>query len=151
MAEIDDTKQPKRRGRPEGSTNRYTKQAIEQAMATGMLPHEILLDMARGNPQKEFLVNTATGKVTEQWVSLDIEQRKDAAKAAAPYYAPKISTVEVIRNVEDAELDWLIAELAAQTGLTAGAEREAEADEDSGGESGGAEPRPVIRRKLLED
>lgn len=151
MAEIDDTK-PKRRGRPEGSTNRYTKQAIEQAKATGLLPHEILLSMARGEPQTEFLVDSVTGKVVEQLVSLDIEQRKDAAKAAAPYYAPKISTVEVIRNVEDAELDWLIAELTSKAGIALSPDGEGTADEDEAG-AGSSDPatRTIVRRKLLEE
>lgn len=143
MAEI------RRRGRPEGSTNRYTREAIEKAQATGLLPHEILLDMARGNPQQEISIDPITGKQVVKLVALDIEQRKDAAKAAAPYYAPKISTVEVIKNVDDAELDFIIAELAAQAGvaISVGGEAEAADEEDAAG--GSTAPRKRVR--LIED
>ncbi len=139
----------RKRGRPEGSTNRYTKEAIERAQQTGLLPHEILLDMARGNPQQEIQVDPSTGATVARWVSLDIEQRKDAAKAAAPYYAPKISTVEVIKNVDDAELDFIIAELAAQTGLVAGAGGEAEEGDEEDAAGGSKAPRKRVR--LVED
>lgn len=138
-------------GRPEGSTNRYTREAIEKARATGLLPHEILLSMARGEPQQEITIDPVTGKHVVNYVALDVEQRKDAAKAAAPYYAPKISTVEVIRNVDDAELDFLIKELAAQTGLVAGAGGEAEESEEADGARGGSTQGSRVRRKLVED
>jgi hypothetical protein len=103
-------------------------EARERAQATGMLPHEILLAMARGEPQIEFKVD-ADGKVTERWVSLDVEQRKDAAKAAAPYFAPKISTVEIISGVSDADLDAIIAGAAAEAGVSLGTGGEGQTDE----------------------
>jgi len=109
----------RRRGRPEGATNRLAREAREQAKATGLLPHEILLSMARGEPQTEYHV-LPSGQIATRQVSLDVEQRKDAAKAAAPYFAPKISTVEVIRGVPDNELDLIIAQLATQAGVGIG-------------------------------
>lgn len=143
MAEI------RRRGRPEGSTNRYTREAIEKARQTGLLPHEILLSMARGEPQVEYDVDPISGRTVERLVPLDIEQRKDAAKAAAPYYAPKISTVEVIKNVDDAELDFIIAELAAQTGISVGTSGEAAEDTQGDGAPGSSTPRRRVQ--LLDD
>lgn len=141
--------QTRKRGRPEGSTNRYTREAIEKAQQTGLLPHEILLSMARGEPQQEIHIDPHTGKHITKYVPLDVEQRKDAAKAAAPYFAPKISTVEVIKNVDDAELDRIIAELAAQTGVIAGdGGEEEEAAEDAGTPRGGAAGHRV---RLLDD
>lgn len=143
---MSETKPKNKGGRPLGATNRLAIEARQRAQETGLLPHEILLSMARGEPQIEYLVDPSTNQTVQRMVSLDIEQRKDAAKAAAPYFAPKISTVEVIRGVQDDELDRIIAELAAQTGFGAGASGEGEEGEDSQGTGGGRS-----RRKLLDD
>lgn len=131
MANSEDD-QPKRgRGRPEGSMNRLAREAREKAAATGLLPHEILLSMARGEPQTEFRVD-ADGKVTEKLVALSIDQRMDSAKAAAPFYAPKINSVEVTTGISDADLDSLIASLAAEAGVSLGDGRESPPRTDSG-------------------
>ncbi len=116
MSENNETR---KRGRPEGSNTRLAREAIEKAKQSGLLPHEILLSMARGEPQTEYHV-LPSGDVAERKVGLDIEQRKDAAKSAAPYFAPKISTVEVISGVPDSELDLIIAQLASQAGVSLG-------------------------------
>lgn len=143
-------KAPKKRGRPEGSTSKLARDAIQRAKESGeLLPHEILLSMARGEPQKEYKPDPVTGKVAERWVSMDIEQRRDAAKAAAPYFAPKISTVEVIHGISDDNLDAIIAQLAAETGLALGAGGEAEEAESS--EAARAEPGRTVRVKLNRD
>lgn len=127
-------------GRPEGSANRLAREAREKAQATGLLPHEILLSMARGEPQTEYQVDSE-GKAVPRTVSLDIEQRKDAAKAAAPYFAPKISTVEVISGVPDNELDSIIAKLAAEAGIDLGTCGESPEEESE---------RPTSRRVKLQ-
>lgn len=131
-------------GRPEGAMSKLSREAREAAKASGLLPHEILLSMARGEPQTEYVVDPVNNRVVERLVSLDIDQRKDAAKAAAPYYAPKISTVEVIHGVPDNELDLIIAQLAAEAGISTGAGGESQEDE---GEAGQASRR---RAKLTE-
>lgn len=127
--------QPKNKGgRPLGSASRMAKEARERAQATGQLPHEIMLDIARGNPQHEKHVNPETGEIVVRVVSVPIDMRLDAAKAAAPYYAPKISTVEVIAGVTNDDLDSLIAQLAAEAGVSLGldgAGEEAEEDQRS--------------------
>lgn len=115
-------------GRPPGSMSKIAAQARERAQETGQLPHEILLDMARGEPQLQIEVD-AQGRRTEKWVSIDLDARRDAAKAAAPYYAPKISTVEVIGGVADEQLDEFIARLAAEAGVSIGAAGEGTEDE----------------------
>lgn len=121
-------------GRPKGAVSRMAKEAREQARLTGMLPHEILLSMARGEPQERAVIDPATGKQTGRtWQVPDLEQSKDAAKAAAPYYAPKISTVEVITNVSDEQLDEFIARAAAEAGISLGAGGEGAPDEDPEG------------------
>ena len=126
-------KQRSKGGRPEGSLAKVTREAREEAQRTGLLPHEILLSMARGEPQAEFVYNELTQEVTKRLVTLDIDQRKDAAKAAAPYYAPKISTVEVITGVPDAELDAIIAQLAAEAGIGASVSGEGTEGEEAEG------------------
>lgn len=65
-------------GRPKGSTNRMTRAMREAAAASGKLPHEILLDVARGKAMP--------GRKEKP----SYEQQLDAAKAAAPYYAPRL-------------------------------------------------------------
>src|SRR5882762_5039841 len=82
-------------GRPKGSRNKRTllqrraAEASAQAAAkTGLLPHQILLELARGN-------NVLGGP------PLTRAERLDAAKAVAPYYAPKLIAVAVKANTAD--------------------------------------------------
>src|SRR5258708_657391 len=72
-----------RGGRPMGSINRMSREMREAARRTGLLPHEILLAICQGRA-KEVLGRHAT-----------VEERIDAAKAAAPFYAPKLIAVAV--------------------------------------------------------
>lgn len=120
-------------GRPLSSTNRLAKEAREKAQATGELPHEFLLRIARGDVIYRDVVDPMTGKIRNIIEQYTFEDRKDAAKAAAPYFAPKISTVEVIRGVPDDELDAIIAQLAAEAGFgpSNGGEGEEGETEDS--------------------
>lgn len=132
-------------GRKPGSMSKLAHEARERAQAEGQLPHEILLSMARGEPQVQITVDADGGR-TEKWVSMDLDSRRDAAKAAAPYYAPKISTVEVIGGVADEQLDEFIARLAAEAGVSLGAPGEGETYEDGDAEA----PRSGSRRVRLE-
>ncbi len=87
----------------------------------GDLPHEILLKLARGEPLVKGYdpngdpIRDAEGHIL-YWYPTEAE-RVDAAKAAAPYFAPKLSTVEVIRGTSDAELLQIISGAAAAAGL----------------------------------
>lgn len=110
----------KGRGRPQGSLSKIAQEAREKAQATGLLPHEFLLSIARGEPVFKT-VALPDGSVVQQQEDYALPVRIDAAKAAAPYYAPKISTVEVISGVPDAELDLIIAQLTAEAGVNTGA------------------------------
>lgn len=116
-------------GRPVGSMNKLASQAIEQAKLGGKLPHELLLDVARGEPMHRMVLKR--GLLIEEPEAYDFQTRVDAMKAAAPYYAPKISTVEVISGVPDNELDAIITRLAAETGLDLGTYGEGETGEDT--------------------
>ena len=66
-------------GRKVGAVQKVAREAREKAAASGMLPHEFLLAIMRDEVEG---------------VKATFEQRLDAAKAAAPYYAPKLASVE---------------------------------------------------------
>lgn len=118
----DDDDAPVKRGpgRPLGSINRLAKEAREAARQSGKLPHEILLDIARGFPVLIKDLDPTTGEFVDRWVPTDLDRVIEAAGKAAPYFAPKISTVEVIQGVSDADLDQIIARAAAEAGLSFG-------------------------------
>lgn len=126
-------------GRKPGSSNRMSKAAREAARESGLLPHEILLSIARGHPQ---VLRVPTGKqnedgspeIEEKLVGVDLESIKDAAKAAAPYYAPKLSTVETIQGVSDDDLNEFIKSAAAEAGLSVSDGGGSEAEEDQAAE-----------------
>lgn len=142
-----ETEKPKNKGgRPMGSTNRLVMEARRKAEETGELPHEILLRIARGEIMTRKVIDPNTEKEVTVVEEYGFSERLDAAKAAAPYYAPKISTVEVIKNVDDSELDSIIAELAAQTGLSTGPGGEEPEDEKGSGSASSTEaPRKRVR------
>ena len=71
-------------GRKPGQVNKVSKAAIEEAKATGELPHEFLLRVARGEAIEHH----------GSHIKLDIETRIACAEAVAPYYAPRLASVE---------------------------------------------------------
>jgi hypothetical protein len=123
-------------GRKPGSMNKMARDARDAARETGALPHELLLAWGRGEPMsrkvpppdatEEQLRDPSTWVM--QYEPVDGDAMRDAAKAAAPYYAPKISTVEVIGGVSDADLDEFIARAAAEAGLSVGTGGEGQED-----------------------
>lgn len=162
MAQHNPPTGPRKGGRPPGSMNKIAKEARELAMQTGKLPHEILLDIARGYPIRITRTDATGAPMWERegvplfdYVVPDVDRVVDAAKAGAPYFAPKISTVEVVQGAPDHELDLIIAQLAAQAGVDLGASGEStpgedqEADGDSTREPAGNAPRQ--RRQLNPD
>ena len=95
-------------GRPKGSVTKVTAKAREAAAETGLLPHEWLLKVSRGEgiKQKRWVVkydakgNEKSRDLIEEEVYADFPTRIDAAKAASPYYAPRLAvqTVSVTGN-----------------------------------------------------
>lgn len=139
-------------GRPEGALSKLSRDARERAMSTGMMPHEILLSIARGEIQTTQQLDKDSGEIQTTKVSVDMSMRVDAAKAAAPYYAPKLSTVELMKTGSDDELDSIIKELAAQAGVDLGAAGESQTgDSEDGTEEqdgdGVVEPTTRSRRR----
>lgn len=123
---------PNKGGRPEGALSKLSREAREKAKATGLLPHEFLLSIARGEIIYRDVLQK-DGSIDKVMEDYDFAARQDAAKAAAPYYAPKISTVEVISGVADDQLDSIIAQLAAQAGVDPSAFGEGTKDEGEAG------------------
>lgn len=92
-------------GRPAGSRNRRTSETLAKASAAGLLPHEFLCAVARG----EVIDGHAP----------TFAERMTAAAAAAPYFAPRLAqidattdaTVHVIRaeplTPEERDAEWL--------------------------------------------
>jgi hypothetical protein len=72
-------------GRKPGSVNKASMRAREEAAKTGELPHEFLLRISRGEE-----INSHTPSFAE---------RMDAAKAAAPYFAARLSTTVIDATV----------------------------------------------------
>lgn len=90
-------------GRPTGGIAKISAIAREKAMATGLLPHEWLLSVARGEPiphkRWDILLDENDIEISRTLVEevffADFNTRVDAAKAAAPFYAPKLATQTV--------------------------------------------------------
>lgn len=95
-------------GRPQGALSKVTAKAKQAAMETGLLPHEWLLQVSRGEgiKHKRWVVKyDKQGKevshdLVEEEIYADFPTRIDAAKAASPFYAPKLAvqTVSVTGN-----------------------------------------------------
>ena len=96
-------------GRSPGSKQTVTTEARLKAAESGLLPHEWLLKIARGEPVAHKRWKISYDKkgaeikrelLTEEYYA-DFPQRIDAAKAAAPYYMPKLATqiVKVDGNI----------------------------------------------------
>lgn len=99
-------------GRPPGAVGKKHAQIREEAALNGELPHQFLLRVSRGDqilqrqPVHTYYktgVNKGQIKSTE-WKVVDryptFEERVDAAKACAQYFAPKLAT-QTIKGDED--------------------------------------------------
>lgn len=92
-------------GRPKGVANKASRETRERAAASGLLPHEFLLSVVRGEAIGGYVPSFG--------------ERLEAAKAAAPFYAPKLSAVEAtllhkpVERMSDEELQAIIDEETA--------------------------------------
>jgi hypothetical protein len=87
------------------------------ARLSGILPHEFLLNICRGEVVIEKYVDEY-GVLQEREVYPDIGMRIDAAKAAAPFFAPKLSVQQVDMSAS-ADLEHLsVDELKRRLQLT---------------------------------
>lgn len=65
-------------------------ETVEAARATGMLPHEWLLAVMRGEQINHFAYDSDTQEIIEVIVLPTFADRMEAAKSAAPYFANKL-------------------------------------------------------------
>lgn len=116
-------------GRKLGAVQKVTNQAREEAAKTGLLPHEWLLKVARGEPIEQTFWkdeldargNFKGKKLVTEEVYPSLEMRADSAKAAAPYYAPRLATQvitlrgreDLLNSMTDDQLEKAISELSA--------------------------------------
>ena len=133
-----------RRSRPPGAAGKLALEARRRAQETGELPHEFLLRVARGELIQTKILDPITGQIKEVYDAPSLEVRIDAAKACAPYFAPKLQAVELIGktigSADDDELDAIIADAAAAAGIAVSLTGEGEEEEDS--------PRSGVRKLL---
>lgn len=90
-------KDPSKPGKP---SSRAALAAVKLAKESGVLPHEWLLAVARGEPvmhkQWKIKYDKSGRELSRELVEIeyyaDFETRVDAAKAAAPYFAPRLAS-----------------------------------------------------------
>ena len=90
------------RGRKKGQVQAVSELARIEAAKEGILPHEWMLKIVRGEPIKQRVMEVTVdedGVETREWVEHevypDFATRVDCAKAAAPFYAPKLAAQTV--------------------------------------------------------
>lgn len=80
-------------GRQKGTPNKRNAETVAAAAQAGLLPHEFLAAVARGEVIDGHLPS--------------FDERLDAAKAAAPFYAPKLAATQVTATVTRSHEDML--------------------------------------------
>ena len=89
-------------GRPRGALNKTSREQRDRAAESGLLPHEFLLAVTRGETIGDYVPT--------------FQERLEAAKAAAPFFAPKLSAIDAnlitsqvpLDSMTDEELEALI-------------------------------------------
>ncbi|MEB2499549.1 hypothetical protein [Burkholderia cenocepacia] len=81
-------------GRKRGAVTRISQEARERAAQTGELPHEFLLRVVRGE-DAFFDSVQVNGESVEIQRKPTFAERVDAAKAAAPYFQPRLAATEI--------------------------------------------------------
>lgn len=111
-----------------GKVSHAKQMAIDIASLSGLLPHEILLMIARGEPivhkvwvakrdKKGNIIRDEDGHEIQELVErihyADFAMRIDAAKAAAPFYAPRLAAQQVnVGGVDPKDIVGVMAKLA---------------------------------------
>lgn len=114
-------------GRKSGAKNALTLLSVQKAREEGILPHEWLLKVTRGEPIKHTVTNRETDKdgvekIVHEEIDVypDFETRVDAAKACCQFYAPRLSAIQVksinpkgvVSTVDEHDLNEMLEELA---------------------------------------
>lgn len=106
--------------------NVLTLMSVEKAREEGILPHEWLLKVTRGEAIDHIVTEKEIGSdgietlVTKKIkVYPDFETRVDAAKACCQFFAPRLSAIQVrstnakgiIEEIDEVDLDAMLIEL----------------------------------------
>lgn len=95
---------PKKKPRKKAKPKTILQEARARAAETGDLPHEWLLKVSRGEPiiQRRLIIEYHKAgpkkgeELSRSWIEEEIypsfDTRVDAAKASAPFYAPRLAT-----------------------------------------------------------
>lgn len=78
-------------GRKPGNSNAINALVRKRAIESGKLPHEILLQIARGEPIDHHVWDPEKKAYVKRTIYPPWEDRVDAAKAAAPFFAPRLA------------------------------------------------------------
>lgn len=84
------------RGRPQGAITRISREMIAREMAKGELPHQFLMRVVRA--EDEFIVSEVENQDGTRHIYKRrpvLDERIEAAKAASPYFAPRLSESKV--------------------------------------------------------
>jgi hypothetical protein len=118
---------PRKMGRPSKQEKKAVEKIVADAKKDGLMPHEILLKAARGEAFKvktlvivKYKSGPNKGQEKERrWVESEYyptyNEQIEAARSAAPYFAPRLatSTVKTDENTADA-LTQVMKELAGK-------------------------------------
>ena len=109
---------PRPPGRPRGSLNRTSLKLMRDAAeGGGMAPHEFLLAIVRC---EYMVINGVKYQPT-------FEQRLQAAREAAPYFAPRIASSDVLTSCSDEHLMAMLRQSMDELKAAGGYEEIAEA------------------------
>lgn len=116
-------------GAKPGVKKAMTDLARAEAKLNGILPHEWLLNVVRGEPIEQMYLQDVIDEhgviigqeVKTMMVYPPLDMRVDAAKAVAPYYAPRLATQvitlrgreDMLNSMTDEQIEATIKELSA--------------------------------------
>lgn len=114
-------------GRKKDSKNALTLLAVQKAREEGILPHEWLLKVTRGEAIKHTVTEKEVDKdgvetIVHKEIDVypDFDTRVDAAKACCQFFAPRLSAIQVksvnpkgvVSTMDEADLDDMLEEMA---------------------------------------
>lgn len=115
----------RKRGRKPGTNAVITAMVRAKAVQSGKLPHEILLDIARGEPIDHHVWDPEKKAYVKRSIYPPWEDRIDAAKAAAPFFAPRLAAAVVKTpgsqdptSLSDQQLNDELRKLLLEFGIT---------------------------------
>lgn len=111
-----------RKTKLEKTKTKAVKQLRAEAVATGLLPHEWLLRVSRGEavPVRRWAIKygkdgrEVSRTLVEEEAYADLGVRIECAKAAAPFYAPRLATQTVVVRGNNEQVAKALLELSSK-------------------------------------